>query len=115
MGVTTTHVCRLDRGLFFQVGRVLQRSFDKSRLGKVTLRLSGGVLWIESECGGGSIACSGNAKIIAELSATAFCRLITTRYREKSPRGEMTIRFNPSLGEISIDRAGVKANFLQAP
>ena len=114
MGVGTTHVCRLDRGLFFQVGRALQRSFEKSRLGKVTLRLSGGVLWIESQRGGGSIACSGNARLIAELSATAFSKLITTRYREKAPRGEMAIKFDPGLGEVSIDRAGVKAKFLKA-
>lgn len=115
MGVGTTHVCRLDRGLFFQVGRALQRGFGKSMLGTVTLRLSGGVLWIGSECGGGSIACSGNARMIVEMSAKSFCQLITTRYREKSPSGEMTIKFDPDLGEVSIDRAGVKAKFLQTP
>ena len=115
MRVTTTHVCRLDRGLFFQVGRALQRGFGKSMLRTVTLRLSGGLLWIGSECGGSSIACSGNARIIVEMSAKAFCQLITTRYREKSASGEMTIKFDPSLGEVSIDRAGVKAKFLQTP
>lgn len=113
MGVRTTHVCRLDRGLFFQVGRTLQRGYGKSMLGTVTLRLSGGVLWIGSECGGGSIACSGNARMIVEMSAKSFCQLVTTRYREKSPSGEMTIKFDPDLGEVSIDRAGVKAKFLK--
>lgn len=116
MSDSVTCTCRLDRALFFQIGRALQRSFPKSQLGKVKLSVGDGHLWIESDRGGGMIPCSAStADLCAELTARAFCTLISTRHREKSPSGEMLIKFNPELKEVAIDHAGVRAKFLQQP
>lgn len=101
----------LDRTLFFQIGRALQRGVGKAQLGTVSLSVSDGHLVIESEWGGGRIPCAGAGKISAQVTAKAFCTLITSRYREKEPQGTMEIVFRPALKEIAIDRAGVKAKF----
>ncbi len=97
----------LDREPFFQIGRALQRGLGKGKLGCVTLSAKDGVLTIESDWGGSRIPCTKGPAV----SATAFCALITTRYREKQPSGVMTIVFRPKLKEIGIDLIGVKAHF----
>lgn len=102
----------LDRELFFKIGRALQRGIGKGMLGLVNLSIEDGHLLIDSDWGGGRIACRGHGSVSVQLRAKAFCSLITTRFREKSPTGEMEIVFTRGLKEVSIDRAGVKAKFL---
>lgn len=96
---------------FYSIGRALQRALGKSNLGEVTLEISQGKLTIDSRWGGGQIACTGNGEIAASLSATAFCSLITSRFREKAPSGPMKLLFRPELKEVAVDGAGVKCKF----
>lgn len=98
----------LDRALFFQIGRALQRGIGKKMLGEISLSVRDGRLEIDSEWGGGQIPCRGAGEISANMNAKAFCTLITTRFREKSPSGEMLIIFNPGTKEISIDKGGAR-------
>lgn len=101
----------LDRALFFQIGRALQRGLGKGKLGTVSLAAQDGTLTIDSAWGGGRIPCTPGLTVAATVSAKAFCSLITTRYREKEPAGNMKIEFRPGLKEVGIDRIGVKAKF----
>lgn len=101
----------LDRALFFQIGRALQRGLGKGKLGAVRLSVQDGVLTVDSAWGGGRIPCTPGHTVAATVSAKAFCALITTRYREKQPAGSMKIEFRPGLKEVGIDLIGVKAQF----
>jgi hypothetical protein len=100
---------------FFSIGRALQRAIGKSNLGEVTLQVSQGMLTIDSRWGGGQIACKGAGEITAALSASAFCSLITSRFREKAPSGPMRIVFRPGLKEVALEGAGVKCKFRPNP
>ena len=104
----------LDRGKFFSVGRALQRGFGKALLGVVTIQVHDGTLTIDSEWGGSEISCTGHGEVLVELTAPAFCKLITPRFRERAPSGIMTLSFRPSLKEIATDDAGVRAKFLSS-
>jgi len=101
----------LDRELFFQIGRALQRGIGKKMLVNVSLSVSDGQLHIRSDWGGGQIPCRGRGEVAVELSAKAFCSLITTRFREKAPSGIMEITFDQEQREVSIDHAQVYAKF----
>jgi len=70
-----------------------------------------GFLTVSSKWGGAQLPCTGAGNISAEISAKAYCALITTRYRETKPSGVMELVFRPQAREIAIDRAGVKAKF----
>ncbi len=48
----------IDRALFFQIGRALQRGIGKRLLGEIELRVSGDKLTIHSQWGGGELVCS---------------------------------------------------------
>src|SRR5216684_5437160 len=96
----------VDRAKFFSVGRALQRGIGKSLLGKVSVEVSNGVLIISSDWGGSAMPCVGHGNAAVEVTAKAFCSIITTRHREKAPCGRMEIVFRPSLREIAIDEAG---------
>ncbi len=101
----------IDRSTFFQIGRVLQRGIGKKALGVVNLSVIDCHLEIESDWGGGHIPCKGEGEVAAVLKAKDFCSLITTRYRESNPTGEMVILFSPEFNSVSVDRAGVPAKF----
>jgi hypothetical protein len=105
----------VDRSAFFPIGRVLQRGIGKQLLGDVILSVSGEMLTIDSDWGGGEIACTGAKEVKALLSAKSFCQLIKSRWREKNPSGTMLIVFRPELNEVAIDRVGVRAKFLIKP
>jgi len=102
---------QMARAEFFHIGRALQRGFGRDLLGEVLLEVSAGQLRIASQFGGSVIACEGDGSVSARITAKHFCTLVTTRCREKQPAGKMEIVFDPTLREISIDRAGVKARF----
>jgi hypothetical protein len=101
----------VDREIFFRIGRALQRAIPKNLLGDVVLSVHVQTLTINSDWGGGEIACTGGSDTEARLTATAFCKLITSRFRETRPHGVMSIVFRPSLKEVAIDRIGVRAKF----
>jgi hypothetical protein len=101
----------LERGPFFSVGRALQRGIGKELLGHVTLAVSAGTLTVSSDWGGSQIPCVGKGDVQAQITAKAFCSLVTTRYREKAPSGMMELIFRPGLREVAIDAAGIKAKF----
>lgn len=61
--------------------------------------------------GGSEIPIIGQGKVCAELTARAFCTLITARFREKAPSGLMTLVFRPALKEVATGDAGVRAKF----
>jgi hypothetical protein len=111
MKPTNETILHLDRTLFFQIGRVLQRGIGRALLGDVVLDARDGRLRIESEWGGGEIECAVAEPVRATVSAKAFCGLITTRCREKQPAGAMELVFRPTLREVAIDRVGFKARF----
>jgi hypothetical protein len=102
----------VDRELFFHIGRALQRGIGKSLLGDVVLSVRSQTLTINSDWGGGELACSGGSDIEARLTAKAFCRLITTRCSENQPHGTMGIFFRAAMKEVAIDRIGVRARFI---
>ncbi len=102
----------LDRAKFFEIGRVLQRNWRTVDLGPVTFNAQPGKLTIMTSRGGGEIPCDGTGQVAAELSASQFRRLITSRFRERAPSGLMKLTFRPEFGEVAIDVAGVKARFL---
>jgi len=102
-----------DRELFFHIGRALQRGIGKKALGVVFLSVSEGHLVIESDWGGGRIPCRGPGDIAVKLSSKAFCSLITTRYREKTPTGKMELAFDREQREVCIDRTRVHATYLK--
>jgi hypothetical protein len=83
----------------------------KALLGAVNLRVHEGKLRINSDWGGSEIPVTGQDEVCAELTAKAFCMLITTRFREKAPSGIMTLAFRPALKEVATDDAGVRAKF----
>ncbi len=103
----------VEREQFFAVGRALQRGVGKTLLGTIQIEARETSLTISSVWGGSQMACEGVGEIRAEVTAKAFCSLITTRYRETAPSGSMKIVFRPNMREISIDRAGVKARFVE--
>jgi len=83
----------------------------KALLGAVSLRVHEGKLRIDSKWGGSEIPVIGRGEVCAELTAKAFCSLITVRFREKAPSGIMTLTFRPVLKEVATDDAGVRAKF----
>ncbi|MFZ4777781.1 MAG: hypothetical protein ACOYM3_20625 [Terrimicrobiaceae bacterium] len=96
---------------FFSVGRALQRGFGKRAIGEVTLAVRNKVLSIDCDSGGGQMASEGEGEISAWLKASAFCTLITSRFREKAPVGPMKLVFRPGIREVAIAGAGVKARY----
>jgi len=100
----------LDRAMFFEIGRVLQRNWRVADLGSVSLSVKGGKLTIMTERGGGEIDCEGGGQVSAQLSASQFRKLITAE-REKHPSGKMQLTFRPEFAEVATDVAGVKARF----
>jgi hypothetical protein len=99
----------VDKALFLQIGRILQKSFKRSWLGKVELSVSGGHLTIDCEMGGGVVPCKGDGKASAALSATSFVTLLAAHGREKNPTGEIPLVFRLDPPEVAVDKAGVKA------
>ena len=102
----------LDRGKFFSVARALQRGFGKTLLGVVNVQVNDSTLTIDSKWGGSEIPCTGSGEVLVELTANAFSKLITPRFRERAPSGIMTLLFRPSLKEIATDDVGVRAKIL---
>lgn len=96
---------------FFSVGRALQRGFGKRAIGEVTFSVQNKILSIGSHCGGGQMACEGEGEISARVKGSAFCTLITSRFREKAPVGPMKLVFRPGIKEVAIAGAGVKARY----
>jgi len=111
MSEPDTLVFTLESADFFSVGRALQRAIGKSLLGDVSLEVENQILTINSRCSGSQIACTGCGEVTATLKAKAFCTLVTTRFREKAPTGSMKLTFRPTLNEVAIEAAGVKARF----
>src|SRR5262249_1278880 len=102
----------VDRGEFFSVGRALQRGFGKRLLGAVTIEVRNAKVTIDSKRGGANRPCMGNGEVCVEVTAKAFCGLITPRFRQKNPSGTMVLSFRPLMKEIATDDVGVRAKFL---
>lgn len=101
----------LESADFFSIGRALQRAIGKSLLDDVVLQIGDGILTISTRWGGGEIPCKGEGSVTVTLKAKAYCTLVTSRFREKAPSGPMKIIFRPTLKEVAVDGAGVKARF----
>jgi hypothetical protein len=99
----------IDKARFLQIGRILQKSFKRSELGKVDLSVSGGHLTIDCEMGGGVVSCLGEGKVSAAMSASSFVMLIKAYAAEKNPTGEMPLVFRTDPPEVAVERAGVRA------
>jgi hypothetical protein len=104
----------VDRSEFFAVGRALQRGFGRRLLGVVTIEIHGAKLTINSARGGSTMSCVGHGDVCVQVTANAFCELITARFRERAPSGNMVLSFRSSLKEMATDDVGVRAKFLLA-
>ena len=101
--------CSVSRYEFLKTARALVRAWPKRLLGEITIKLEGGHLRIESEWGGCVIPVSSHAGATAQVSATAFSKLIASYGHVREPEGLMPVVFRPQFKEIAIDRAGVNA------
>lgn len=106
-----TLVFTIESADFFSIARALQRAIGKSLLGEVTIEVGQGFVSVSSRWGGGTIPCDGTGEITATLKAKAFCTLVTSRYREKAPSGDMKIIFRKRLKKVAVAGASVKAKF----
>ncbi len=89
----------------------MSRGIGTSLLGDVVLRVSGQTLAIESDWGGGEIACIGGSDVQVRVTAKSFCQMIRSR-KQGELKGTMSLIFRPGLKEVAIDRVGVRAKFV---
>jgi hypothetical protein len=104
---------RLPRGDLLSFGKALKNSFSGEMLGDVTLMFNNGILSIGSGCGGTSMAYAGEFNGTAIIRGGAFKTLVGAHTKFDPKAAWIPGVIDPSLAEIRLKHAGVKARFVQ--